>query len=663
MAAAHLERIDADFRTATELQAANRFDEAMLTLAPIAKNEHPRMAERAARAKHLLQQLGVLRSQRRAAAQQTKLQAAECFEAFEYDEAARLLDDIAPAFRNVEIEELRTKVAARREEIDVCAGELREAVQQKRLADLPVIIERLMVLKPDHPLAKNVAEQMQRRLVAAAESQLARFQYDESLKLLDQIDFRVRSHQTVELRRQVAELACLMNDLRMAPAIDKTLVAEAERLRTLAANDPRVAKLCIELRNRLRQAGSQENGATWAKPPKQTPLHAPVDGLAGFQRMTCASGLDRSELQKNAGRFAVACGLALGGLGQGSLRFNLQQTQKQGVLRRVTRLMRSDISVGRKAWGVDLGVSGLKAIKLSWHAPQQAVVEGVAMIEHAKPLNQAANEIEQKGLIADTIRAFLETHQPKTDPICIGMPGRMALARYVELPAVKDAKARKLVQFEAPHQFPVPLERLEWDFQILDDALPSADGSIESDGLKRRRALLIGAQQHSIDRFIESFRLLGIGVDVLQPDFIALHNFIAYEMFGATGDGVSAEQHGAIATIDVGADVTNLIVSLPQSVWFHSCGVGGHSFSRALVREWKYSLAQAEQFKREPESAERLSDLYEAMSPVFEDFMKEVQQALSAYAQAHPHRPVERVLGAGGGFALHGLLRYLRFGR
>ena len=55
------------------------------------------------------------------------------------------------------------------------------------------------------------------------------------------------------------------------------------------------------------------------------------------------------------------------------------------------------------------------------------------------------------------------------------------------------------------------------------------------------------------------------------------------------------------AAVDVGCDVTNIVVSSPQSLWFHSCGVAGQSFTRALVREFKLSVAQAEQLGARPD--------------------------------------------------------------
>ena len=91
--------------------------------------------------------------------------------------------------------------------------------------------------------------------------------------------------------------------------------------------------------------------------------------------------------------------------------------------------------------------------------------------------------------------------------------------------------------------------------------------------------------------------------------------------------------------------------------------MAGQTFTRALVKEFNLSLAQAEQRKRAPESPGRLSDLFEVLGPVFEELLKETQEALAGYAQAQPDRPLRQVVGLGGGFSLHGLLRYLRCGR
>ena len=121
------------------------------------------------------------------------------------------------------------------EELAKLDRELREAVREKRLFDLPPRIERVLTLKPDHPYAKELAEQVWSRLTEAVEKRLADYRHDKALQLLDRVVPNCGSPRLEELRRQAAELAWLNFDLRNAPAVDGTLVAVGKRLRAIDA--------------------------------------------------------------------------------------------------------------------------------------------------------------------------------------------------------------------------------------------------------------------------------------------------------------------------------------------------------------------------------------------------------------------------------------------
>jgi Tfp pilus assembly PilM family ATPase len=225
------------------------------------------------------------------------------------------------------------------------------------------------------------------------------------------------------------------------------------------------------------------------------------------------------------------------------------------------------------------------------------------------------------------------------------------------------AKTARLVRFEAPHHFPFPLDQLAWDFQLLDDAPANSDGEQKTSQEKNRRALLIAARRATVTHFLAVFERLNMPVDLLQPDFVALHNFLVHDYLAVPGGSAAYKTAPVVAALDVGSDVTNLVVSSPWSLWFRSCGVAGNSFALALIKEFNLTFAQAEQQKRTPESAERISELYKAMSPVFEDLLNELRQSLAAYVESHSDCPVQQILCLGGGAALHGLFRYLRYGQ
>lgn len=662
--AEQVEQMEADFRAVAEMESAFRFEEAIAILARISKRDHSRLAEHTARARELISQLGTQHRRQRVAADEACRRARQCLAAFDYDAATRLIDNVPLPLQDEETRQLRTQIVERQQEVNALTEELRNAVQQKRLLELPSQIERLLALKPDHAYAKSLAMQVQKRLVATAKKMLAEHRYDQALRLLNQVSVQTDATGFQRLCQRAAELAWLVWDLRNAPVVDATLMAVAKRLRRLAPDDARTIQLCDELqrRTRLANAEQRQKPLRWARPPEQTPLGVPVEWLAGFRRVTCAEMLDHSELLSHPGRFAIACGLALAGVKRATLRINLLSARRQGVLHRVKHLVRSQIA--RSAWGIDLGTSGLKAVKLVWNETKhQTAIEAVTFIEHIKPLSHAVNEAEETRVVTETLKTFLSAQEIKVEQVCVGLPGRMALSRQIKVPLVDSARAAQLVQFEAAHQFPFPLEQLDWDFQLLDDTSTDPDCGMETPGKKGRRALLIAARRTTTEHFLDAFQRLNIRVDVLQADFIALHNLLAYDYFTPTGDPSAGEACPVVAALDIGCDVTNIVVSSPHSLWFRSCGVAGHSFTRALVKEFNLSIAQAEQRKRSPESAERLSDLYKLLSPMFADLLDEVQQSLAMYAEAWPDHPVQRVLGLGGGFSLHGLFRHLRCGR
>jgi Tfp pilus assembly PilM family ATPase len=663
VAAEQQERLEADFRKVAELHAACCFDDALVLLVPISKRTHPRLAEQALRAGQLIRELVAERDRRRAEAEIASQRARKSFDAYDFDGAAEILAQVPSPLRSEATVKLDAQVAARRQEIAALTEEVRAAVREKRILDLASSIDRLLALKPDHPVGGKLAEKVQRHLLDAAEKHLAEHRYDDAQRLLERIPLPVRTPRAKELHRQVGELAWLAWDLRSAPFVDATLLSVAKRLQALAPKDARAVKLSSELQRRTKLAESKPRGKPqpWARPPQATALGVPIEWLSGFRRLGRVETLEQSETLQQTGRFAVACGLALTALGEAAMPINLFSSGNPGVLKWVGGLVRSWRD--QPGWGIDLGPSGLKAVQLAWDQnQQQAVIQAVALIEHAKPLSHAANEDEEKKLIEETLEKFLDSHQTKSTQVCLGIPGRMSLMVSLELPPMEPAKLPKLVEYEARSEFPIPLEQLAWDFQVFQHLPADSNGSAKAEVQDGQRALLVGARHTATQRFLEPCERLGLRVDAIQTDVIGLHNLLVYEHFPDDDNPLPPAQN-AVAAIDVGCDATNIVVSSPYSLWSHACGVGGQTFTRALVKDLKFGIAQAEQQKRTPESAERLSDLFEAWSPVFQDLLRETRDSLATYAQTIPDYPVRQIIGLGGGFALHGLLRGLRCGR
>jgi type IV pilus assembly protein PilM len=663
------EEFEVKLAQAEELRAASRYDEAIAELASVGKVEHPRLRPYADRARKLTIQLAAERDGHRAQAKEKLEQARQRAADRDYEAATALLQSIPPALRDKEAGKLLEESEARLAEIASLHEELGSAIACQRNLHLLPKVARLLTLKPDHGRARELAERFQQRACRVAEERLAHHDYEGALRVLDQVPEPVRDGQVDALRARAAELAWLATDLRHAPRADPTLARLAQRFQKLAPGNQRAAKLAEEVRRRARlTARDPRRGfVAWAPAPARTYFGYPIDWMTGFRRIRIKDELAASIFTEHPGRLYVACGLALQGLGLAPARLNLLPKEgNASTIGRIAGILNEDpLSwMGRKraprtAWGLDLSTSGLKAVKLARHGEKGGVViEDFCVIPHRKALTEAFSEEETRTLIEETVHAFCLQTNVKADRTCMGLASRMLLTRRFAIPSLEPARLEKAVAYEARRQIPLPLEEVAWDYAVMEP------GASENSAKKRDEILIVAARRPQLVDRLSTLRRSSLRVDLVGSDCLALHNFLVYDRLGREQPGESdgSDGRGPLAVLDVGSDQTHLVVSSPSFVWFRSSGFGGEQFTRALVRELQLTATRAEELKRHPERAESLHGMYGCLEPVLEALVSDARSLLDAFAKRHESLHVERVLGCGGTFQLHGLLRYLRSG-
>jgi Tfp pilus assembly PilM family ATPase/tetratricopeptide (TPR) repeat protein len=668
-----------EFQRAEKLQNESQFDQALNILIKLSKEDRSQQASVVARAKDQIKQLAASRNQAREVAQQQFEEAQKAFKAQEYQAAQQILESIPPPLRTSPMLELLANLQQRNGEAEALNRMLEQAVAAKKYDGLLAKISRLLELQPDHPGAWKVAGRLQERICASAKLKLEDCQYESALKIIRQIPENVRLSPTKELYEQIAETAWLVRELRQAPIADKTLLAISQKLSEVVPNDPITIGLCDKAKHRVLHSSKASTSAElpWAAPPKEPFLGFAVERPIDFRRITLRTDLDQSSLLDRPSSFFVAAGLALQGVGQAALEIDLAPAEDRTVLQKFSQIMRMRIDrSSRSAWGIDLGCSGLKAVKITWDERKQTVtLLDIAGIEHCKPLNQAANEMEEDAVIQATLQQFLKRGDLKVDRICLGLPARLTLSRQLKLPPADPAKLDSMVRFEAERQVPLNLKDLVWDYQAISGADVDAPAATlkKSDQDKkepsRRReptdVLLIVIKRSHVERRMKQLQDAGLHVDSMQCDALALHNWLSFEHSQSKADNAKqiSAQNGVTAALDVGDDSTNFIVYSPRVAWYRPLGIGCQTFLRAIVQSFKLDIAEANCWKHSPELAPSLSRLYDAIDPAFGDLAKDVRALAESYHKAHPRQRIEKMMLVGGGSRMHGLLRYLRLGR
>lgn len=592
------------------------------------------------------------------------------FGAYDYEQAALILERVPEPYRTDEHRALLDQVRTRQVEVLTLVGEIRQAVSEKRTAGLLAKVEQLLAIQPDHAQARQLAQKLRpleqkkqlrerEALAKAAVALVAKHNYSAALDRLERIPESLLTPQLKKLlddtRLKAAETDWLAADLREAVIYDEHLLPIAERLQTLRPQDQEVTRVVERLRH---QAAGQVNG----KPPFPTPpvgsaWGPPIETIGRFARIDISRLDDRAIAAPE--RFTVAAGLALQGLGQAVLQINLSTEDKLSLFGWLFKGRRKTPTV---AWGIDLGRAALKAIKLSYvEAEGKVVAEAVEQIEHAKLLNQP--EVDSSEVLHVTLEKFLARVDLSNAVLCVSIPSHKVLYRSITLPLIDERKIPDLVKFEARQQIPFPPDEAVWGYQVL--------SATESDALAVRECdvALLGLRRSEAQAALAPFTDRGIKIDVLQSDAAALLNFLLYE--GGRKPPPAPEKPAlwiepnspapadVLVAMDIGTDSTNFIVSNSQSLVIRSIPLGGNNFSRVLVRDLQLTFAEAEKLKHTPTAARQLHQLYELLDPRLNDLVRETRRTIDSFLQSDANRRVKRLVVVGGGSKLHGLLRRL----
>src|SRR3984885_175619 len=179
------------------------------------------------------------------------------------------------------------------------------------------------------------------------------------------------------------------------------------------------------------------------------------------------------------------------------------------------------------AWGVDIGQSGLKAIRLAINeTTDQVVATAFDYIPHPKILSQPDAIPEE--LIAQALEKFLKQNDLGNDLIAISVPGQSALARFIQLPPVEASKVSEIVKYEARQQIPFALEDVVWDYQPL-------IGSEDEGYAIETEVGLFAMKRDQVARHLKPLEDAGIDVEIIQLAPLAIYNFICFDRLNIEG--------------------------------------------------------------------------------------------------------------------------------
>lgn len=295
-------------------------------------------------------------------------------------------------------------------------------------------------------------------------------------------------------------------------------------------------------------------------------------------------------------------------------------------------------------WALDLGNSSLKALHLTV-IDDTVAVTAFDTIRHSKILaGPGISAAEREELIVLSLRQFAERNDIGSDDVVVSVPSQNSFARFVTLPPVEAKKIPEVVKFEAVQQIPFDINEVQWDWQMMSE-----------DDDSEKRVGLFAIKNEIVDAELAYFSHEDLPVTTVQMAPMALYNFLLHDR-----PDLFRSEKRPVVIVNVGAEITDLVVCTQGGVWQRCIMIGGNTFTKAIADAFKINFEKAEKLKRTAAVSKYARQIFQAMRPVFTDLAGEIQKSLGFYSNANPQAKFAKIVAMGGGTQLRGLLKYLQ---
>ncbi len=313
----------------------------------------------------------------------------------------------------------------------------------------------------------------------------------------------------------------------------------------------------------------------------------------------------------------------------------------------------------RNLIGLDIGTNAIKAVQLR-EKSDQFFLSNLSLMEIPPEIQDEADPVMRDEMLAKVLRQMFKENKIKIRNVVTSIAGDSVIVRYVKLPKMTEEELKNVISYEAEQYIPLAIDQVVLDFEIL--------GEVEEEGVQKIEVLLVAAKEDIIDQHINVIKQAGLNPVLIDVDTFALQNAFEINYGKTAGETISLINIGAkLTTINILEDgVTHLT---------RDVAVAGNNFTREIQREFDTNFGEAEGLKVNdgqvliesedimqmeiPKKEDDATRIGEAISPVLNKLVAEIQRSFDYYESSIRKKPVSRIVLSGGAAKLKNLDKYL----
>ncbi len=578
---------------AVALAKSLEFDKSINKLRPIAGKTDFRLKDLSGRAAEAIKRVEQIRDQTAARARADMDAAADAIARDDRPAAMTLLRRVPAAL----LDEAARQTLASSENfvsrLKTAKAELKKAIELKDYRSAAGWVTQVLELNPGDQKATKLSLQIRDKLLHGASRMFDRCQFEAAVAAIESLPTTIRDQSDVsELARVYRRASFLSDQPNVDPQITPVLGRLAMRWQSECPTDGRATLAVEQLTEAIkRPRRDPRDAARWAdKPPR---------GWAGatvrlFDQPAGVTIAVDDLKPRSFDDLSVATGLALTAVGRGHIDGNLV----------IAKGLASKLAGRPKtAWGVDVGSTGLRAVKIELIKGQdKPSVTAVIRVPIDPPLGRLGSDPERLATLTRAIEQFKSEAALEKQVVWANISAEQTTSRFVELPPVPDKKADLLIQTEFKGRVPIPLE----DLRTITWRAP-----FDAKNPASRPAVLAAVTNVAASSRIDELTAAGLTVNGLLPDPIATVNFLSLEFADVlrpapvveepkvkTATTPQAPPPAGILAIDAGTHRTTWLMIAARSIWYWSHEAGGESATAAAARVLQTKLETAESAKR-----------------------------------------------------------------
>lgn len=298
--------------------------------------------------------------------------------------------------------------------------------------------------------------------------------------------------------------------------------------------------------------------------------------------------------------------------------------------------------MNKKSFGLDIGLSTIKAVWLSKSGNGYAVNASISSPAPAKGLMSESPVDEEE--MARTIAKVVADAKITLKAVSIALPENQVYTKVIEMPFLSDRELSSAIYWEAEQHIPVPLSTISMAWTVLKK--PQAVTTNE-----KMVVLIVGAPTALINKYQKVLGMAGLTVRFLETEILSIVRALIPD------DGFPPS-----IIINIGAlSSTIALIRDGIMIFTFSIPTGGMAINRAIITDFGLTPDQAEEYKKTyGVSKEALGGkIGRATEPILNTIVTEIKKALAFYSEKFKEdKPIRQILLTGVSASLPGINAY-----